>query len=210
MSAPAPPASRPRSSREDAIRPCPSCCSKARRKPGAKILVSGGSRCNLTNTVVTEHDFWGGRSTIVRRVLRAFPVPETIAFFRELGVHVHEEAGGKLFPDSNRARDVLDALLGATRSRRRHAAHGSTGARHRRRPATAFSSRPAAAVFMRGQSCSRPAASPFPRAEATAPASRSPAVSVTPSCRQRPRSCRSSSEGTSSCADSPGSRRTSS
>ena len=39
---------------------------------------------------------------------------ETIAFFRELGVHVHEEAGGKLFPDSNRARDVLDALLRET------------------------------------------------------------------------------------------------
>jgi predicted Rossmann fold flavoprotein len=84
------------------------------KKPGAKILVSGGSRCNLTNTIVTEHDFWGGRSTVVRRVLRAFPVDETVAFFGGLGVHVHEEAGGKLFPDSNRARDVLDALLRET------------------------------------------------------------------------------------------------
>ena len=36
-------------------------------RPGAKILVSGGSRCNVTNTVVSEQDFWGGRSTIVRR-----------------------------------------------------------------------------------------------------------------------------------------------
>ena len=84
------------------------------KKPGAKILVSGGSRCNVTNTVVTERDFWGGRSTIVRRVLRAFPVDETIAFFRELGVSLHEEADGKLFPDTNRARDVLDALLTET------------------------------------------------------------------------------------------------
>jgi len=84
------------------------------RTPGAKILVSGGSRCNLTNTVVTERDFWGGRSTIVRRVLRAFPVYDTIGFFRELGVRVREEADGKLFPDSNRARDVLDALLHET------------------------------------------------------------------------------------------------
>jgi predicted Rossmann fold flavoprotein len=84
------------------------------RKPGAKILVSGGSRCNLTNTIVTERDFWGGRSTIVRRVLRSLPVDETIAFFRELGVRVHEEAGGKLFPDSNRSREVLDALLRET------------------------------------------------------------------------------------------------
>ena len=88
----------------------------AAAKPGAKILVSGGSRCNVTNTIVTERDFWGGRSTIVRRVLRQFSVGETVAFFRDLGVTLHEEADGKLFPDSNRARDVLDALLRETRA----------------------------------------------------------------------------------------------
>jgi predicted Rossmann fold flavoprotein len=82
-------------------------------RPGAKILISGGARCNVTNAVVTEADFWGGRRTIVRNVLRAFPVGDTIAFFRDMGVTLHEEPGGKLFPDSNRARDVLAALLGA-------------------------------------------------------------------------------------------------
>jgi predicted Rossmann fold flavoprotein len=81
------------------------------RKPGAKILVSGGSRCNVTNAVVTERDFWGGPSTIVRRVLRALPVADTVAFFESIGVRLHEEADGKLFPDTNRSRDVLDALL---------------------------------------------------------------------------------------------------
>ena len=80
-------------------------------KPGAKILVSGGGRCNVTNTSVTEGDFWGGKRTVVRRVLQAFRAHETVAFFQELGVPLHEEAGGKLFPDSNRARDVLAALL---------------------------------------------------------------------------------------------------
>src|SRR4051812_33763666 len=65
------------------------------RKPGAKILVSGGTRCNVTNTVVSETDFWGGRSTIVRRVLRALPVEATVDFFGNLGVPLHEEAGGK-------------------------------------------------------------------------------------------------------------------
>jgi predicted Rossmann fold flavoprotein len=83
----------------------------AAAKPGAKILVSGGGRCNVTNTIVREADFWGGKRTIVRRVLNALPVPETVAFFEGLGVQLHEEAGGKLFPDSNRARDVLNALL---------------------------------------------------------------------------------------------------
>jgi predicted Rossmann fold flavoprotein len=86
----------------------------AAARPGAKILISGGSRCNVTNIVVTERDFWGGRSAVVRRILRGFPVHETIDFFREIGVTLHEEADGKLFPDTNRARSVLDALLRET------------------------------------------------------------------------------------------------
>ena len=81
------------------------------RKIGAKILVSGGARCNVTNTVVTERDYWGGPATIVRRVLRAWPASETVGFFTRAGVALHEEADGKIFPDSNRSRDVLDALL---------------------------------------------------------------------------------------------------
>ena len=83
------------------------------KRPGAKILVSGGSRCNVTNAQVSERDFCGGSPAAVRRVLRALPVAETVAFFRGLGVDLREEAGGKLFPGTNRSRDVLDALLGA-------------------------------------------------------------------------------------------------
>jgi hypothetical protein len=80
-------------------------------KPGAKILISGGSRCNVTNAVVSERDFWGGRQAVVRRILRAFPVAETVAFFEDQGVGLKEEEGGKLFPASNQSRDVLVALL---------------------------------------------------------------------------------------------------
>ena len=81
------------------------------RTVGAKILVSGGARCNVTNTSVSERDFWGGPPAIVRRVLRSFPAGETAAFFASIGVALHEEEKGKLFPDSNRSRDVLAALL---------------------------------------------------------------------------------------------------
>jgi len=82
------------------------------RKPGAKILVSGGSRCNVTNAAVRDTDFWSsGRRTTIRRILRAMSVAETIAWFAAMGVPLHEEADGKLFPDSNRSRDVLNALL---------------------------------------------------------------------------------------------------
>jgi len=41
-------------------------------KPGAKILVSGGSRCNVTNAAVSERDFSGGKPAIIRRILRGF------------------------------------------------------------------------------------------------------------------------------------------
>jgi predicted Rossmann fold flavoprotein len=86
-------------------------CLDGARRVGAKILVSGGSRCNVTNRVVTERDFWGGDPRMVRRVLRAFPAERTVAFFAELGVGVHEEEDGKLFPDTNRSRTILEALL---------------------------------------------------------------------------------------------------
>ncbi len=79
---------------------------------GAKILISGGGRCNITHDVVTAADFNGNRNAIAR-VLRTFDVEATVAFFAELGVPLKREAGGKLFPVSNRARDVIDALLAA-------------------------------------------------------------------------------------------------
>lgn len=85
-------------------------------KPGAKILVSGGSRCNVTNAVVTDRDYWGGRRTIIRRVLSRLTVAQTIAFFESLGVPLKEEPTAKVFPRSDRSRDVLEALLGAARA----------------------------------------------------------------------------------------------
>ena len=87
-------------------------CLDGAQRIGAKILVSGGSRCNVTNRVVTEQDFWGGSPRVVRHVLRAFPASRAAAFFDDLGVALHEEEDGKLFPDTNRSRTVLDALLG--------------------------------------------------------------------------------------------------
>jgi predicted Rossmann fold flavoprotein len=81
------------------------------RKPGAKILISGGGRCNVTNAEVTEAMYFGGPRSVIRRVLRSLSVPRTAEFFRSVGVTLHEEEDGKLFPDSNRASTVLEALL---------------------------------------------------------------------------------------------------
>jgi hypothetical protein len=82
-------------------------------KPGAKILVAGGGRCNVTHETVDESDFAGSTPPAIRKVLRAFDVTRTIEFFREIGVPLKTEETGKLFPTSNSARTVLEALLRA-------------------------------------------------------------------------------------------------
>lgn len=81
------------------------------RKPGAKILVAGGGRCNVTNVCVLASDFWGGSRNTIKRVLAAFTAEAAAEFFRNLGVGLHVEEHGKLFPDTHSARTVLHALL---------------------------------------------------------------------------------------------------
>jgi predicted Rossmann fold flavoprotein len=81
------------------------------KKPGAKILVSGGGRCNVTNEMVTERDYWGGPRPIVRAVLRAFDHRRARQWMRSLGVALKLEPTGKYFPVSDNARTVLEALL---------------------------------------------------------------------------------------------------
>jgi predicted Rossmann fold flavoprotein len=83
---------------------------------GAKILVSGGGRCNVTHHVVDERDFNGSSPAAIRKVLRRFDAERTIAFFRELGVELRREETGKLFPVTDRARTVLDALVAGARA----------------------------------------------------------------------------------------------
>ena len=83
-------------------------------KIGAKILIAGGGRCNVTHDVVKPDDFNGNRNAIAK-VLRTFSVEQTIAFFLDLGVKLKREETGKLFPVTDKARTVLDALLRATR-----------------------------------------------------------------------------------------------
>jgi predicted Rossmann fold flavoprotein len=83
-------------------------------KIGAKILIAGGGRCNVTHDVVEPDDFSGNRNAIAK-VLRTFSVEQTIAFFLDLGVELKREETGKLFPVTDKARTVLDALLRAAR-----------------------------------------------------------------------------------------------
>ena len=84
------------------------------RDGGRKILISGGGRCNILPARVDERRFVTDSSPhTLRNILRSWPLAEQIAFFeRELGLTlVEERETAKLFPASNRARDVRDGLL---------------------------------------------------------------------------------------------------
>ncbi len=85
------------------------------RTLGAKILVAGGGRCNVTHCAVSERDFNGSTPGAIRSVLRRFTVEDTTRFFAQRTVQLKREPTGKLFPTTDRARDVLDAILDATR-----------------------------------------------------------------------------------------------
>ncbi|HEV8327816.1 MAG TPA: NAD(P)/FAD-dependent oxidoreductase [Nitrospiraceae bacterium] len=77
---------------------------------GAKVLVSGGGRCNVAHEVVTPTDYFGNRR-IIRNVLAAFSVEQTVKWFASLGVQLKREKTGKLFPVTDKARTILTALL---------------------------------------------------------------------------------------------------
>lgn len=81
------------------------------KKPGAKILVSGGGRCNVTNEHVTPEDYWGGSRAIIRNVLAQFDDGKVRDWFADMGVELKLEPTGKYFPVSNQAQTVLDALV---------------------------------------------------------------------------------------------------
>ncbi len=78
---------------------------------GLKILMSGGTRCNVTHRAVDARDYRGGSQRVVARMLRAFTPECTRAWFAELGVELKLEDTGKYFPVSDTAVTVLDALL---------------------------------------------------------------------------------------------------
>jgi predicted Rossmann fold flavoprotein len=84
------------------------------RDGGRKILISGGGRCNVLPSRLDERRFVTSSSPhSVRNIVRSWPLADQIAFFeREVGIPLVEEPeSAKLFPVSQRARDVRDGLL---------------------------------------------------------------------------------------------------
>lgn len=104
------------------------------RRPGVKILMSGGTRCNITNArglrrldvvsgpidpnydraqsrgIRTIQQAFGDHGAFLGPALRRFDVDRAVLMFEEAGVATKIEGNGKIFPCSDRASDVLDAL----------------------------------------------------------------------------------------------------
>src|SRR6516164_6859398 len=105
------------------------------RRPGVKILISGGTRCNITNArglrrldvvsgpIDSAYDpelsrgiraiqqAFGDNGSFLGPSLRRLDVDATVRLFEEAGVATKVEGNGKIFPASDRAVDVLNALL---------------------------------------------------------------------------------------------------
>jgi predicted Rossmann fold flavoprotein len=83
------------------------------KKPGVKILMSGGTRCNITHDCDARGivEAFGPNGKFLHSALACLGPRETVAFFNGEGVATKVEETGKVFPVSDRALDVLEALL---------------------------------------------------------------------------------------------------
>ena len=76
-------------------------------KVGAKILISGGGRCNYTNLYATDQQFISQNEHFVKSALAQWTVDDTITFFETYGVIGKEKTLGQLFPTTDKARDLV-------------------------------------------------------------------------------------------------------
>ncbi len=75
---------------------------------GKKILATGNGRCNLTNLNAKSEDY--ANSPFVDVVFAKFPPEKVIAFFESMGLLTYSDSEGRVYPRSNMAASVLDAL----------------------------------------------------------------------------------------------------
>ena len=82
-------------------------------QPGIKVLVCGGGRCNLTNA--GDIDFliaqFGRNGRFLTPALRTLDNTGLRNWFAQRGVPTHEEHDGKIYPDSNKASSVVNAMV---------------------------------------------------------------------------------------------------
>ena len=78
-------------------------------RAGKKILATGNGRCNLTN-LNCKKEFYNGNAEVAMSVFEKFSPESNIQFFRRLGLYTKADSEGRVYPLSNQASSVLDAL----------------------------------------------------------------------------------------------------
>ncbi len=85
------------------------------KKPscGRKLLITGSGQCNLTHDgdIAEFFSHYGDHGPFLRPALRGFTNRDLVTFFEEHELPLHVDPGGKIFPVSRKASDVLDVLL---------------------------------------------------------------------------------------------------
>ena len=81
--------------------------------PARKLLITGSGQCNITHDgeVTGFLSHYGDHGAFLRPALRNFTNRDLIAFFADRGLPMQAEPGGKVFPETRRAADVLAVLL---------------------------------------------------------------------------------------------------
>jgi len=77
---------------------------------GAKILISGGGRCNYTNLYSSAQQFISANEHFCKSAFVQWTVDDTTSFFETYGIEGQEKTLGQLFPTSNKAKDVVEVF----------------------------------------------------------------------------------------------------
>ncbi|WP_088239744.1 NAD(P)/FAD-dependent oxidoreductase [Calothrix rhizosoleniae] len=91
---------------------------EASRKPLAKVLISGGGRCNVTHAcfepaLLALNYPRGGKA--LRGAFTRFQAKDTIAWFKQRGVKLKTEADGRMFPVTDNSQTIADCLMETAR-----------------------------------------------------------------------------------------------
>ncbi len=80
-------------------------------KVGAKILISGGGRCNYTNLHTTSKNFISENPDFSKSIFSQWTVDDTVNFFEKNRIFGQEKTLGQLFPITNKAKDIIDVFI---------------------------------------------------------------------------------------------------
>lgn len=85
---------------------------------GKKLLITGKGRCNLTNNSDTDNILKNipRNPRFMYSALNSFSAYDTMAFFEGLGVKLKTERGRRVFPESDKSSDIVDALVNRAKS----------------------------------------------------------------------------------------------